>query len=97
MIDIIKFERRVNLLKNGKALLLKHLAYGEYVVRMNPQQNRIFCETTLRGATISEERITYLLMWDCGDWYLYEEPKRSTCTCCHGTGYTTGLMVQEKV
>lgn len=87
MIDIGKFEKRINLLKSGKTLMLKHLAFGDYLLQMNPQRNRIFCKRVLRGEeNISEDRLNYLLMWDCGDWYLYEEPVNTACTCCNGTG-----------
>lgn len=96
MIDMVKFERRVNLLKNGKQLLLKHLAYGEYIVSMNPQHNRLFHET-VKGGSLSEDRISYMLMWDCGDWYLYDPPHSHPCDCCNGTGKIQEVAVMEQV
>ena len=87
MIDIEKFDSRIQLLKAGKTLLLKHAGFGEYYVEMNPQQNRIFHQT-VSGEELSEEKVNYLLMWDCGDWYLFEPPLLTRCQGCDGSGVT---------
>lgn len=78
MIDINKINKRIEALKVGKSLLLKHDYYGIFKIKMNPQQNRIFIDEIYESRTTfyeipsiyREAQINYLLFWDCGEWYV---------------------------
>lgn len=70
------FIKKINFLKEGKMLHFKHeyLCIDVYV-KMNPQQNRIYVAVYKNNNVITEEMLSYYLMWDCGDWYaVVEEP-----------------------
>lgn len=98
MIDIKKFEHRINLLKQGKQLLLKHKYYGDYTVRMNPQHNRIMgTPYDSSAAPLDENGILGLLVWDCGEWYLFDRPHTHMCHCCNGTGKIQEEAAMEQV
>lgn len=98
MIDILKFETRVNLLKNGHTLLMSHQIYGDYKVRMNPQQNRVYIDQDVtRDDEMTEDKIMKMLVWDCGDWYIYEQPGIEKCGCCAGKGVISTEAVLKKV
>lgn len=89
MIDKDKFCKRITLLEQGHTLLLKHVVYGDFKVYMNPQQNRIFA-VNVDGSDRNEEDgpiIDLLLMWNNGDWFLYEKDKIEECSTCKGRGF----------
>ena len=88
MIDLDILSKRIELLKQGKSLLFIHPYYGTHVIKMNPQQNRIFVDETIcstkywdeleqiskeNQTLVSEMYINALLLWNCGNWYLMEE------------------------
>ncbi len=60
---------------NGKQLLIKHGAYGNYLAKMNPQRNRIFVEhqTNEKHKDINEANILNFVMSYPGNWYVVNE------------------------
>lgn len=78
--NLTQFKFLLGLLHNKKILLLEHQCYGEFVVYMNPQQNRIlvedFNESDKNG--INEGNILEFMTHDIfKNWYIlndYEIP-----------------------
>ena len=66
--------KRVSLLKDGKKLLMKHIAFGDHTFEMNPQRNVIICcpyghQRALPDYTSSSDCI----LFGFGDWYEVDE------------------------
>ena len=40
-INVSKLSRRIKLLEDGETLIMSHIVFGVYHLRMNPQRNRI--------------------------------------------------------
>jgi hypothetical protein len=55
-----------------KQLQLRHEAYGNVNVYMNPQRNRILVINNNNNKHISEDNILNFIIWSSGDWYLKE-------------------------
>lgn len=60
-------------LNDGLTLLFRHGVYEDVTVKMNPQRNRILCET--KGNDISEDNIINFMILHPGDWFIVRELK----------------------
>ena len=63
MVDEELFKKRIGLLRKGKTLLLRHSCCGDFLVSMNPQQNRIFTKT-LRETEYFKENYSNIQLKD---------------------------------
>lgn len=81
-----RFVNRINLLSEGRTLLLNHGVYGIFKIAMNPQRNRIFIKdkvnvsktwydmyTNNPDCLAEEHAIISLLFWNSGEWYVLEK------------------------
>lgn len=81
-----EFCKKINLLSEGKTLVLNHSIYGIFKIKMNPQGNRIFIDEVIqsnqrwkeeveesKNCLADEEKILSLLFWGCTDTYVLEE------------------------
>lgn len=105
MIDLAKIGKLISLLKNGNTLLYSEYT-GQYLVRMNPQQNRITLEAFDDNAKerlskrivdkdncihvspdcMTEQLLAYCILWNTGNWFIYEKGHKVICANCCGKG-----------
>lgn len=84
MINIDKLNKRIEILKSDKPLLLKHGSYGVFRIKMNPQRNRIFIDKIYEAQKYFKEIpkvyqeivINDCLFWDRGLWYTMDKKKQ---------------------
>lgn len=57
----------LTLLDGGKELQYRHGVYGNVIVRMNPQRNRILVS---ENKSITEQNILTFILWATGEWYV---------------------------
>lgn len=69
-----KLIARVNALKEGKTLLMKHAGFCDYKFKMNDQRNVIGMSST--DGTVSIAMVGTAsdhILWGYGDWYILDE------------------------
>ena len=84
-----EFCKKINLLSEGKTLVLNHSVYGIFKIKMNPQGNRIFIDEVIqstqrwkeeveesKNCLADEDKILSLLFWGCTDTYVLEKKEK---------------------